>query len=136
MTITPPSNDDLAAIADRYRLGLGPQDIERFQVLISGALTSYDAVERRYSERLPEPPARAWQRPDAAADDLGAWYVTSEITEAAAGPLAGRRVAIKDNIAVAGRPMMNGSASVEGYVPRRDATVVTRLLAAGATIAG
>ena len=32
--------------------------------------------------------------------------------------------------------MMNGSASVEGYVPRRDATVVTRLLAAGATLAG
>src|SRR5215469_15991702 len=134
--LTPPSNDDLAAIADRYRLGLSPHDIEHFQVLISGALTSYDVVERRYSERLPEPPARAWQRPDTADSDLGAWYVTSEITETAAGPLAGRRVAIKDNIAVAGLPMMNGSASVEGYVPRRDATVVTRLLAAGATIAG
>src|SRR5499427_109110 len=136
VTLTPPSNDDLAAIADRYGLGLGPQDIEDFQVLIGGALTSYEVVERRYSESLPEPPARAWQRPDAAANDLGAWYVTSEITEAAAGPLAGRRVAIKDNIAVAGLPMMNGSAAVEGYVPRRDATVVTRLLAAGATIAG
>ena len=43
---------------------------------------------------------------------------------------------MKDNIAVAGLPMMNGSATVEGFVPRRDATVVTRLLAAGATIAG
>src|SRR6516165_11916833 len=136
VTITPPSNDDLAAIADRYGLGLSPQDIEEFQVLIGGALTSYDVVESRYSERLPEPPARAWQRPDAAVNELGAWYVTSDITEAAAGPLAGRRVAIKDNIAVAGLPMMNGSATVEGYVPRRDATVVTRLLAAGATIAG
>ena len=136
MTITPPSNDDLAAIADRYGLGLSPQDIEEFQVLIGGALTSYDVVESRYSERLPEPPARAWQRPDAAVNELGAWYVTSDITEAATGPLAGRRVAIKDNIAVAGLPMMNGSAAVEGYVPRRDATVVTRLLAAGATIAG
>ena len=37
---------------------------------------------------------------------------------------------------MAGVPMMNGSAIVEGFVPRRDATVVTRLLAAGATIAG
>jgi amidase len=37
---------------------------------------------------------------------------------------------------VAGVPMMNGSATVEGFVPTRDATVVTRLLAAGATIAG
>jgi amidase len=32
--------------------------------------------------------------------------------------------------------MMNGSRVVEGYVPRQDATVVTRLLDAGATIAG
>jgi len=32
--------------------------------------------------------------------------------------------------------MMNGSAAVEGFVPRRDATVVTRLLDAGAVLAG
>ena len=32
--------------------------------------------------------------------------------------------------------MMNGSETVEGFVPTRDATVVTRLLAAGATITG
>ncbi len=32
--------------------------------------------------------------------------------------------------------MMNGSAVVEGFVPRRDATVVTRLLDAGAIITG
>jgi amidase len=67
---------------------------------------------------------------------LGAWYVTTEITARRDGPLAGRRVAVKDNIAVAGIPMMNGSRAIEGFVPRRDATVVTRLLDAGATIAG
>ena len=32
--------------------------------------------------------------------------------------------------------MMNGSQTIEGYVPRRDATVVSRMLAAGATIVG
>lgn len=37
---------------------------------------------------------------------------------------------------MAGVPMMNGSRSVDGFVPRRDATVVRRLLDAGATIAG
>jgi amidase len=37
---------------------------------------------------------------------------------------------------VAGVPMMNGSETLEGFVPTRDATVVTRLLAAGATIRG
>ncbi|HVV24422.1 MAG TPA: amidase, partial [Pseudonocardiaceae bacterium] len=35
-----------------------------------------------------------------------------------------------------GVPMMNGSRSVEGFVPLRDAVVVRRLLDAGATVAG
>jgi len=136
VAVTPPSDDDIAAIARRFGLWLSPHDVQQYQALISGALTSYDTVERLYAERLPEPPSRAWQWPGQAANDLGAWYVTASITETRHGPLAGRRVAIKDNIAVAGLPMMNGSATVEGYVPRRDATVVKRLLAAGATIAG
>jgi amidase len=136
VAVRPPSDDDIAAIAARYGLGLSPRDVQQFQALISGALTSYDTVERLYAERLPEPPSRAWEWPGEAANDLGAWYVTASISETSEGPLAGRRVAIKDNIAVAGLPMMNGSATVEGYVPRRDATVVKRLLAAGATIAG
>jgi amidase len=50
--------------------------------------------------------------------------------------MAGRRIAVKDNIAVAGVPMMNGSAVLEGFVPRQDATVVTRLLDAGAIVTG
>src|SRR6516164_260698 len=136
MGITPPTNDDLGQIASHYRFGLSPQDVESFRVLITGALASYDAVERMYRARLSEPPSRPYQWPAKAANELGAWYVTTEIRGADDGPLAGRRVAIKDNIEVAGLPMMNGSATVEGFVPRRDATVVTRLLAAGATVTG
>jgi amidase len=37
---------------------------------------------------------------------------------------------------VAGVPMMVGSSTMEGFVPRRDATIVSRLLDAGATITG
>jgi amidase len=40
-------------------------------------------------------------------------------------------VAIKDNYAVAGVPMMFGSRVIEGYVPDFDATAVTRILDAG-----
>jgi amidase len=139
VSVTPPSNDQIAAIADRYGLGLAPGDVEEFRELIAGAVTSYDVVERLYQAsraRLPVPPVREWRRPAEADNELGAWYVTTDIRGDGDGPLAGRRVAVKDNIAVAGVPMMNGSAIVEGFVPERDATVVTRLLAAGATIAG
>jgi len=37
---------------------------------------------------------------------------------------------------LAGVPMMNGASWLEGYVPEIDATIVTRMLDAGATIAG
>jgi amidase len=136
MPLTPPTNDDLAAIAERYRFGLGTADVESFRVLVTGALASYDTVERLYLATVKDAPARTCEWPQDAANQLGAWYVRTAITGAGTGPLAGRRVAIKDNIEVAGIPMMNGSATVEGYVPRDDATVVTRLLDAGATITG
>ena len=136
MPITPPTSDDLARIAQRYGFHLDTGDLASFQGLASGLLASYSEVERLYEASRPEPPARTYQRPSAGDNELGAWYVTAEITTTGEGPLAGRRVAVKDNIAVAGVPMMNGSATVEGYVPRRDATVVTRLLDAGATITG
>ena len=116
MTFTPPSGEELAAIAERYGLGLGARDVAWYRDLIAGAVTSYDVVERLYAARLAEPPSRDWQWPAEGANELGAWYVTASLTEAAGGPLAGRRVAVKDNIAVAGLPMMNGSAAVEGYV--------------------
>ena len=45
-------------------------------------------------------------------------------------------MAVKDNIFVAGVPMMNGASILEGLVPDFDASVVTRLLQAGADIQG
>ncbi|HCU95231.1 MAG TPA: amidase, partial [Actinobacteria bacterium] len=125
MPVTPPAPEDIARIGQHYHLDLGEQDLTSFQALAATLLASYDEVERLYAASLPEPPARQYQWPAAAANDLGAWYVTTEITSGQDGPLAGRRVAVKDNIEVAGVPMMNGSAAVEGYIPRRDATVVS-----------
>ena len=52
------------------------------------------------------------------------------------GKLRGKSVVLKDNIMLAGVPMMNGSATMEGYVPDIDATVVQRVLDAGGTIVG
>ena len=136
MPVTPPTDEDLARIAAHYGFHLGAADLKSFGALTAGLLVSYDEVERLYRETRPVPPQRRYAWPAEGANDLGAWYVTTEITGRADGPLAGRRVAVKDNIAVAGVPMMNGSAAVEGFIPDRDATVVTRLLDAGATIAG
>lgn len=58
-------------------------------------------------------------------------YWKTDIKGAEDGKLAGKTVAIKDNIAVAGVPMMNGCDALEGYMPEFDASVVTRILDEG-----
>ncbi|HEY0487616.1 MAG TPA: amidase [Mycobacteriales bacterium] len=136
MAVRPPTRDELAAIARGYGFTMDEADLSSWEPLVAGALESYGAVEDLYEATAPAMPERSWSRPDDADNPLGAWYVRTGISETAEGPLAGYRVAIKDNTAVAGVPMMNGSHTVEGFVPRRDATVVSRLLAAGATITG
>lgn len=137
MTIAPPDREEVAEIAAGYGTPLDDADLDAFTNLVGAFLGSYDAVEQLYEELAPPPvPEREYRYPDPEENPLGAWYVQTEISGAADGPLAGRRVAVKDNTAVAGVPMMNGSHTLEGFVPRRDATIISRLLKAGATIAG
>ncbi|HUU33077.1 MAG TPA: Asp-tRNA(Asn)/Glu-tRNA(Gln) amidotransferase subunit GatA [Vicinamibacterales bacterium] len=52
------------------------------------------------------------------------------------GPLAGVPIAVKDNISTRGVPTTGGSKILAGYVPPYDATVITRLAAAGAVVIG
>jgi amidase len=137
MAVRPPQASELTRIAAGYGLDLTPSDIQSFGPMVAGLLTSWNEVEKLYARTAP--PARTDRdsiRPPDGDNPLGAWYVRTEIQERTDGPLAGRTVAIKDNIMVAGVPMMNGSHTVEGFVPTRDATVVSRLLAAGAKITG
>jgi amidase len=134
--LTPPNDYQLAALNEHYGFGMSGEELAEYGTFIGGVLENWDATERLYARTAPSAPQRDWAAPDAADNPLGAWYVTTNIVEGGEGPLAGRTVAVKDNTAVAGVPMMNGSRAVEGFVPTRDATIVSRLLAAGATIAG
>src|SRR3954447_7736531 len=137
MAFPPPSRDDLVASAAKFAISLTDEDLDTYLGLVKGSVASYDLVEHLYGETVsPVPEARQSSLVEAADNPLGAWYARTEITGTPGGALDAVRVAIKDNISVAGVPMMNGSRTVEGFVPSYDATVVTRLLEAGATVVG
>ena len=116
---------------------MSDSDLEACRELMRGPLLSFEVVAAadqptvalRYPREDVRPP-----RPEE--NPLNAWYWRCSIKGKADGPLRGKRVVVKDNICVAGVPMMNGSRVLEGYVPDVDATVVTRVLDAGAEIVG
>jgi len=139
MPVQPPTSGQLRAIAESFGLGLSDDDIDLFGGVVAGLLGSFNAVEAM-EEPAPLAPRYprtvAPSRPDPSENPWAAWYWRCDIPGAPDGPLAGLRVAVKDNVCVAGVPMMNGSATLEGYVPDGDATVVTRALDAGATVVG
>ncbi|MEW6635946.1 MAG: amidase family protein, partial [Actinomycetota bacterium] len=135
--VRPPDTQQLREIAQRFGLHLDEQDARSFLGLIGGTLASYRRLDQLTEPALPvRYPRSGGRRPEPEENPLGAWYWRCSIKGADGGPLSGKRVAIKDNVCVAGIPMMNGSSTLEGYVPEFDATIVTRILDAGGEIAG
>ena len=137
MSVRLPQIAELRCIAERYGLHLSDEDVSSFRDLMEGVVFSCSEVERLAGPVLEtEYPQRAGYRPRLENNRLGAWSWRCSIAGASNGLLANKTVAIKDNIAVAGVPMLNGSWALDGYIPESDATVVRRVLDAGAQILG
>jgi amidase len=132
-----PPLTELGRIARSYGLQLTQDDLASFRNLMDGVLASYRRLDQFAEPTLPVKYRRdPGYRPPASENRLNAWYWKCSIRGAPSGPLAGKKIAIKDNVCVAGIPMMNGSDVLEGYVPDVDATIVTRILDAGGEIVG
>jgi amidase len=131
-----PTLEQMRKIVGSLHMSMSDHEIGEYLEVLEGTMQAYDRVDAM-SDYLPEVryPRTPGMRPPASDNPLGAWYVKSEIRGAPYGPLAGKRVVLKDNICLAGVPMMNGASTLEGYVPDVDATVAARILDAGGTIA-
>jgi amidase len=121
------------------QLGMNPSDdyLRAVDEIVGPLSRAYAALDAMPDEvpAVKYPRGQAY-RPQGDENRYGAWYVKTAIKGAPSGKLAGRRVALKDNVCLAGVPMMVGAQLLEGYVPEIDATVVERILDAGGEIAG
>jgi len=136
MTFRLPDTEELKRLADELGLPLDDDG--------AGELAGYMLPFEMGFQFLDDTPAclppvrfteRGYREPSREEDPLNAWALLAEIPGAGDGPLAGKRVAVKDNMFVAGVPMRYGTDFLN-VLPEFDATVVTRVLEAGATVAG
>ena len=106
---------------------------------LAGGASPLDLIEeviaRRAALALRDPAVFITQTPDDALRAEAARLAALSPAEAAALPLYGVPCAIKDNIDVAGLPT-TAACPAFAYHPDRDATVVSRLRAAGAIVIG
>ena len=136
-TVRTPTIEELLDIADSYGMSLSIDDAESFQGMMAGTIQSYNKLDDLVEPKLPvKYPRSPGYRPEKTDNRYNAWYWKCDIKGKNKGLLSGKKIVLKDNICLAGVPMMNGASVLEGYVPDIDATVVTRILDAGGTIVG
>jgi len=137
MAVKAPSAEDVARLSRALGLNLSAEDAESFRRLLLPSIDALSQLDELVEPTLPvKYPRDAGWRPKPEENPLNAWYWRCAIKGAPEGLLHGKTFAIKDNVCVAGIPMMNGTRLLEGFVPSIDATVVTRILDAGGTILG
>ena len=135
--VRPPTPDQVKELASWCFLNFTDEEAKEYQEIMAGALALSDRIDE-----LPQPqfevkyPRTPGYRPTPEEDPLNIFVTKVEVKGAPSGKLAGKRVAIKDNIALAGVPFSNGNWALADIMPDFDAIVVERLLDAGATIVG
>ena len=137
MAVQVPTSEQMREIAKDIGLSMSEADLASFIDLMKPSVAAYNVVDAMPDNLPPvKYPRTPGSRPPAEENKHNAWYVKTTVNGAARGKLKGKTVVLKDNVMLAGVPMMNGAATLEGYVPDIDATIVQRILDAGGTIVG
>lgn len=137
MAIKRPTKSQLGDIVEQLGMTMESDEVGFYLDNLQGIFDRYDLLDVMPDD-IPAVtyPRTPGYRPGKDENPHNGWAWKSEIKGAATGKLSGKTVAIKDNVMVAGVPMMNGASTLEGFVPDVDATIVTRILDAGGTILG
>lgn len=138
MSPRPPTESEIRELSSRLYLDLTEKEVQDYRELVTELLESYEVVRHlgqppiERSEPRPRDPGHRVREND----PYNAWITRCDVPGTDDGTLTGWDVAIKDNVSVGGVEMTCGSQVLEGYVPNTDATLVSRLLDAGARVVG
>ncbi|HZR93977.1 MAG TPA: amidase family protein [Gaiellaceae bacterium] len=128
---------ELHELAASWRFALTGDEERELLAVAEAVFQAYDQLQAQPSAQ-PEPVAAVrdpGRRPAEGEDPLNAIVRLCRVrADVADGLLSGRRVAVKDSVAVAGVPLSCGSAALQGFVPSTDSVVAERILRAGGEI--
>jgi len=132
--ITP---DELHELAQSWGFDADDAETEQLLTVADSVFEAFDLLESQ--ESVVVEPVRALRdsgrRPTEREDPLNAIVRFCRVrAEDAEGVLSGKRIAVKDAVAVAGIPLTCGSRVLQGYVPAEDSIVTDRILRAGGEI--
>ena len=125
-----PTIAQLRETADELGMTLTDDYLEATQRIVAPMVKAYQVLDG-VPDELPQMryPRTPGHRPTPEENPHGAWYVKTDIKGAKHGKLAGHRVAVKDNICVAGVPMMNGASVLDGEMPAIELPIIAELVA-------
>lgn len=132
-----PTVTELVELAQRDDIQLTVEEAGELLEVVARLVEAADcALHLEYELPIERPAGRdPGYRPDPDENPYNAFIRRCRVARTDSGPLAGRTVAVKDNISVAGVPTTNGS-RLPAHTPDVDAAVVERILDAGGTIVG
>jgi len=102
----------LRSVAEDLGMHMGDEELKSYDALMQANYAAYDAVDAMpdYVPAVKYPRTPGY-RPEGEENKYNAWYVKTTIKGASGGKLAGKTVALKDNVCLAGVPMMNGAST-------------------------
>src|SRR5688572_14859238 len=131
--IDPGELDELTA---RWGYRIDPAEASEYLALADAVLSVLDTLETAEAAPVENIDAirDAGRRPEPGEDPLGAVVRWCRVAAEREGILSGKRIAMKDSMAIAGGPMTCASRLLEGFVPEQDSVVTELILAAGGEI--
>jgi hypothetical protein len=99
MAVRRPTLDQLRSVAEDLGMHMSDAELKSYDALMQANYLAYDAVDA-IADDVPAAkyPRTPGYRPEGEENKYDAWYIKTEIKGAPSGKLAGKKIALKDNI--------------------------------------